>query len=92
MRTHFLVHCGVLATLGAFGIAVLLIDTIRVSTLDLIPFSLGVFASGFGLWKTSRYASNIRAGCEITVTTAEAKVFPYLLYFVSAVLGAIRVV
>ena len=51
-----------------------------------LPFLIATFAAVFGIWKTARYECNIARGCEITVTTAEAKAFPYMIYFASALL------
>jgi hypothetical protein len=95
MKPHLFVHCIVLGLLSVLGVTAVMSGKVHISRtwiLDIIPFVAALFAACFGIWKTARYSKNIDRGCEITVTTAEAKVFPYLFYVVSIVLATIRLI
>ena len=73
--------------------ATIVTGSVHVNQSDLpttLPFLVATFAAVFGIWKTARYERNIAEGHEITVTTAEAKVFPYLIYIASAVITMMR--
>lgn len=97
MKPHLFVHCVVLGCLVMLGVVAVMNDKVHMILAalphpDLIPFVFALFGSCFGIWKTARYSRNIDRGCEITVTTAEAKVFPYGFHFVSIVLTTIRLI
>jgi hypothetical protein len=95
MKPHLIVNCIVLGCLSVLGVAAVMSGKVHMSRtwfLDIIPFVVALFGACFGIWTTARYSTNIDRGCEITVTTAEAKVFPYLFYVVSIVLAMIRLI
>jgi hypothetical protein len=90
---HLIAHCIVLVGLVAIGLVAVINDHVEVNRtwlFRLIPFGIALIGTCFGIWTALRYSGNIARGCEITVTTAEAKVFPYFFYFVSIVLATIQ--
>ncbi len=93
MKSHLIVHSIVFSSLLLIGVYAWLNVWTCVLPRDLaivIPYALAVFSSLFGIYKTAQYNRNVvENGCEITVTTAEAKIFPYALYFACAVLASI---
>lgn len=93
LKPHLIVHCIVFLVLLSTSVALFLSGSVQFVLGDsptFIPLILALFSATFGIYKTARYKHNIDAGCEITVTTAEAKIFPYLLYFVCGVLALMR--
>lgn len=92
MKSHIIIHSIVFFSLLLIGVYAWLNDWTCVLPRDLaivIPYALAVFSSLFGICKTAQYNRNLGSECEITVTTAEAKMFPCMLYFVCAVLASI---
>ena len=95
MKPHLVVHSIVIGCLGAFAAVAVMSEAVHMNRtlfFSLIPFAFAFFGACFGIRKTSRYSKNIAGGCEVTVTTAEAKVFPYVFYVVSIVFTIIRVI
>ena len=95
MKPHLFVHCIVLGCLSVLGVVAVMSGKVHMNLtwfLDIVPFVAALFGACFGIWTTARYSKNIDRGCEITVTTAEAKYFPYLFYAVSIVPATIRLI
>lgn len=92
MKAHLIVHSVVFTALLLIGVCAWLNGWTCVLPRDLaivIPCAFAVFSSLFGICKTAQYNRHVESGREITVTTAEAKIFPYMFYFVCAVLALI---
>jgi hypothetical protein len=93
-KPHLVFHCIILAALFVVGAVVLTAGSIQFrwrQVADCFPFALALFFAAFGIWKTARYSRSIANGCELTVTTAEALIFPYLGYFCCVVLALVSV-
>lgn len=92
LKPHLIVHCIVGLAVLTTGVVLFFNGSVHLAPGDspvLIPLILVLFSAAFGIYKTARYKRAIDDGGEIAVTTVEAKIFPYLLYFACGVLAAI---
>lgn len=92
MKSHLVIHSIVFFSLLLIGVYAWLNVWTWVLPRDLailISYALAVFSSLFGICKAAQYNRKVENGCEITVTTAEAKIFPYMFYFACAVFASI---
>lgn len=93
MKLHLLLHSIVLGFLLTFGFVHMRNSDDHLSQpsfQSIVIFGFAIAAATFGIWKTALYTRSVSNGSEITVTTAEAKYFPYMLYFACLFLGIIR--
>ena len=88
-KVHLVFHCVVLAALLVAGAIALRSGMVHFSLHNIArasPFALAAIFAVTGIWETARYRHNIARGCEITVTTAGAMIFPHLGYLACAVM------
>ncbi|MGJ8674232.1 hypothetical protein [Rubritalea sp.] len=93
MKLHLIIHSVILGGLLIYGINFICIENPNPNLWNfraIILYISAVISALFGIWNTARYSRNIANGCEVTVATAEAKIFPYMLHFMWMICTAIR--